>query len=91
MHVSIAAPAIWKRALSIFGTEQKALRWLGTRLPELDYRTPEEVLSDRPCPDVVDEIRPHRVRRFQLALIKCRSVQACDAVPAGIESRSHSR
>lgn len=47
MVVSLAAPAIWNRALSIFGTEQKALRWLGTRLSELDYRTPEEVLSDR--------------------------------------------
>lgn len=56
MDVSIAAPAIWKRALSIFGTEQKALRWLGTRLSELDYRAPEEVLSDRPGADAVDEI-----------------------------------
>lgn len=40
--------AVWNHAIRVFGSRQKADRWLHTRLPELQDRTPDEVLNDDP-------------------------------------------
>ena len=56
MDVSIARPALWNRAVMIFGSEQKAARWLRTRLSELNDRTPEETLDADANTDAVDAI-----------------------------------
>lgn len=56
MDVSVSNPAVWKRALSLFGDEQKAERWLATPLSELGDRTPEEVLQSDPNTDAVSAI-----------------------------------
>jgi putative toxin-antitoxin system antitoxin component (TIGR02293 family) len=56
MDVSIARPALWGRTVLIFGSEQKATRWLQTRLSELDDRTPEEVLAADANSEAVDAI-----------------------------------
>ena len=45
MDVSLASPALWNRVLQIFGSAEKASRWLRTPLAELKDKTPEEVLS----------------------------------------------
>jgi putative toxin-antitoxin system antitoxin component (TIGR02293 family) len=42
------APAIWSHAVRVFGTEEKATRWMATRLRQLGERTPEEVLTLSP-------------------------------------------
>ena len=44
MDVSVACPALWSRVLQIFGSAEKASRWLRTPLSELNDRTPEDVL-----------------------------------------------
>ena len=56
MDVSVGRPALWGRAVQIFGTEQKAARWLRTRLSELNERTPLEALAADPNTDMVDAI-----------------------------------
>jgi len=56
MDVSIARPALWSRAVLIFGGEQKAARWLRTRLSELNDRTPEESLDTDANTEAVDAI-----------------------------------
>jgi uncharacterized protein (DUF2384 family) len=48
MDVSIKAPAIWKHAVEVFGSERKASSWFQTQLAELGDRTPEQVLSQDP-------------------------------------------
>jgi uncharacterized protein (DUF2384 family) len=48
MDVATVAPAVWSHAVRVFGSEQKASRWMETRLSELNDRTPEEVLSHNP-------------------------------------------
>ena len=40
--------AVWDHAVRVFGTPERAQRWLRTRLPELQDRTPDEVLADYP-------------------------------------------
>lgn len=54
--VSITNPAIWTRALELFGDEQKVIRWLATPLSELNNRTPEEVLREASGADEVAAI-----------------------------------
>ena len=56
MDVATVAPAIWSHAVRIFGSEQKASRWMETRLSELNGRTPEEVLANNPASDDVEAI-----------------------------------
>jgi putative toxin-antitoxin system antitoxin component (TIGR02293 family) len=56
MDVSLARPALWSRAVQIFGSEQKAARWLRTRLSELNDRTPEEALGADASTEAVDAI-----------------------------------
>jgi putative toxin-antitoxin system antitoxin component (TIGR02293 family) len=56
MDVATAAPAVWSHAVRIFGSEQKASRWMETRLSELNDRTPEEVLADNPGSEAVEAI-----------------------------------
>jgi putative toxin-antitoxin system antitoxin component (TIGR02293 family) len=56
MDVAIVAPAIWSHAVRIFGSEQKASRWMATRLSELNDRTPEEVLAHNPTDESVETI-----------------------------------
>lgn len=56
MDVAAVAPAVWSHALRIFGSEQKASRWMETRLSELNDRTPEEVLAEDPTNDAVETI-----------------------------------
>jgi putative toxin-antitoxin system antitoxin component (TIGR02293 family) len=56
VDVSTSNPALWKRALSLFGDERKASRWMATPLSELDDCTPEEVLQSDPNTDVVSAI-----------------------------------
>lgn len=56
MDVSSTSPALWKRTVRIFGSEQKAVRWLHTRLSELHDRTPEEALDQDPKTEAVDAI-----------------------------------
>lgn len=42
------APSSWTHAVQVFGTEEKAARWMTTRLRQLGERTPEEVLTINP-------------------------------------------
>jgi putative toxin-antitoxin system antitoxin component (TIGR02293 family) len=56
MDVSTTNPAIWTRALELFGDEQKVIRWLATPLSELNDRTPEQVLRDAPGGEEVSAI-----------------------------------
>lgn len=56
MDVSVISPAIWKRALEVFGDERKVERWFATPLSELDGRTPEAVLERDPNADAVSAI-----------------------------------
>jgi len=56
MDVSATCPAVWNRAVLIFGGEEKAVRWLHTRLSELGDHTPEEALEEDPNTDAVDAI-----------------------------------
>ena len=56
MDVGICAPAVWNRAVDLFGSKEKALCWIRTRLSELDNRTPEEILSENPSSQAVDVI-----------------------------------
>ena len=56
MDVGICAPAVWNRTVDLFGSKEKALCWIHTRLSELDNRTPEEILSENPSSPEVDVI-----------------------------------
>jgi len=56
MDVSLTCPGIWSRAVTIFGSEEKATRWLGTKLSELNDRSPEETLRADPTTEAVDAI-----------------------------------
>lgn len=56
MDLSVARPALWSRAVLIFGSERKAARWLRTRLSELNDRTPEEALDADANTEAVDAI-----------------------------------
>lgn len=56
MEVNVCSPAVWTRAVELFGSEDKALRWLHTPLSELAEHTPEETLSADPSSSTVDEI-----------------------------------
>lgn len=56
MDARIVHPALWNRAVLIFGSEEKADRWLHTRLSELGDRTPDEVLEEDPKSEAVDTI-----------------------------------
>jgi putative toxin-antitoxin system antitoxin component (TIGR02293 family) len=53
VDVSSISPAIWKRAVDVFGDEKKASRWFATPLSELDGRTPEEVVESDSKADAV--------------------------------------
>ena len=46
MHLK--SGTVWDHAVLVFGTPEKAMRWLDTRLPELDGRTPNEIMNDDP-------------------------------------------
>ena len=46
--VEITTAAVWEHAVRVFGNQPKAQRWLHTRLPELQDRTPDEVLNEDP-------------------------------------------
>jgi uncharacterized protein (DUF2384 family) len=48
MDVLVSCPTIWRRAVLIFGSEEKAGRWFRTKLSELHDRTPEEALDGTP-------------------------------------------
>jgi putative toxin-antitoxin system antitoxin component (TIGR02293 family) len=54
MSVATISPTVWQHALDLFGSEQKAARWMATRLSELQERTPEEVINE--TPDAVEAI-----------------------------------
>ena len=56
MDVSVACPPLWARTLQIFGSPDKALRWLHTSLSELNNETPEEALALASGVDRVDAI-----------------------------------
>ena len=56
MEISVRSPGVWKRALRLFGAEEKAIRWLRTSLSELHDRTPEDVLNDDPESEAVDAL-----------------------------------
>jgi len=56
MDVSSTSPALWKRTVRVFGSEEKAVRWLRTKLAELQDRTPEEALDEDPHTETVDAI-----------------------------------
>lgn len=56
VDVSVSNPAVWKRALSVFGDEKKVRRWLKTPLSELGDLTPEEALTDDPNTEAVSAI-----------------------------------
>ena len=56
MDASTIPSAVWAHAVEVFGTEQKARQWMATRLPELNERTPEEVLTADPASDEVDAV-----------------------------------
>jgi putative toxin-antitoxin system antitoxin component (TIGR02293 family) len=56
MNVHQAYPALWNRALQIFGSEEKVSNWLHTPLAELDERTPEAVLNEDPNTEDVDAV-----------------------------------
>ena len=56
MDASTIPSAVWAHAVEVFGTEQKALQWMATRLSELNERTPEEVLTADPASDEVDAV-----------------------------------
>jgi putative toxin-antitoxin system antitoxin component (TIGR02293 family) len=46
--LAMIAPKIWRHALDVFGSEERALRWMRQPLAELGERTPEhELLEDR--------------------------------------------
>ena len=40
------APEVWGHAIETFGSPEKAMIWMRTRLSELSERTPEDVLLD---------------------------------------------
>lgn len=48
MNVAVISPTVWQHAIDLFGSEEKASRWMATRLSELHERTPEDVLSEDP-------------------------------------------
>ena len=54
MNVATVSPAVWQHALDLFGSEEKAARWMATRLSELQERTPEEVIHENP--DAVEAV-----------------------------------
>ena len=56
MDVATVAPAAWSHAVRIFGSAQKATRWMGTRSSELNGRTPQEVLENDPGSEDVEAI-----------------------------------
>jgi hypothetical protein len=56
MDVATVAPAAWSHAVRVFGSAQKASRWMETRLSELNDRTPEEVLAQDPTAEDVEAI-----------------------------------
>ena len=56
MDISVRCSALWNRALLIFGSEDKAVRWMHTPLSELRDQTPEEVLEGDPNTEAVDAI-----------------------------------
>ena len=44
MDVSSTSPALWKRTVRIFGSEQKAVRWLHTTFLRGKKKTPSELM-----------------------------------------------
>ncbi len=50
------APAMWIRAIDVFGDEEKAAGWMGTHLRQLAGRTPEETLLDDPKSEEVAKL-----------------------------------
>lgn len=53
MH-AVTSPKVWQHALELFGSEEKAARWMETRLAELGERTPAEAITEDP--DAVEAI-----------------------------------
>jgi putative toxin-antitoxin system antitoxin component (TIGR02293 family) len=56
MNVATDSPRLWKLALDVFGSEQKATLWLHTRLSELEDHTPAEMLDQAPESTEVEAI-----------------------------------
>lgn len=56
MDVQLQSRGLWDRVVRLFGGEEKAYRWLHTRLSELGNQTPEEVLDRDPKSEAVDAI-----------------------------------
>jgi len=46
LAIATVAPAMWSRAVEVFGSEEKAAGWMWTRLHQLGGRTPCEVLAE---------------------------------------------
>jgi hypothetical protein len=56
VDVQLQCRGLWDRVVLLFGSEEKAYRWLHTRLSELDDRTPEEVLERDPHAEDVNAV-----------------------------------
>jgi putative toxin-antitoxin system antitoxin component (TIGR02293 family) len=48
MNAATVSSPVWQHALALFGSEEKATRWMETRLAELQERTPQEVVNQDP-------------------------------------------
>jgi putative toxin-antitoxin system antitoxin component (TIGR02293 family) len=49
MNAATISSTVWQHALALFGSEEKATRWMATRLAELQERTPQEVVNEDPA------------------------------------------
>ena len=54
--LSTIAPDIWRHALDVFSTEERALRWMRRPLAGLGERTPESVLLENGQSQAVEDI-----------------------------------
>jgi putative toxin-antitoxin system antitoxin component (TIGR02293 family) len=54
--LAIIAPDIWRHAVDVFSTEERALRWMRRPLAELGERTPENVLLENGESEAVESI-----------------------------------
>jgi putative toxin-antitoxin system antitoxin component (TIGR02293 family) len=54
--LAIVAPKIWRHAVDVFTTEERALHWMRQPLDELGERTPENVLLENSQSEAVEAI-----------------------------------
>jgi putative toxin-antitoxin system antitoxin component (TIGR02293 family) len=50
------APAMWERAVRVFGQREKAARWMETSLGQLGELTPAQILTEDPTSEAVEAI-----------------------------------